>query len=342
MNSISVSIIASPLQLLNAVEAINYFKTKNNILILMYNSRLNSIDHAQKLHLLNERDWNEIIFYDLGKITKKKRFFKQVKLIKKLKKVYYDYLFCGDFGTIQQALMANLNVKNIYLLDDGTATIVTYNRLKEKNFFQRFSFSQKMKLFRYILANLNYKFKQNVNFFTIFNLKSLPHMKVIQHNFSHLKSSIIKECKKSSNIYILGQNYVAVGRMTEEKYIEYLQKIIQRISKKYHGKIIYKPHRSEIVSNAYKSLVNENFFIDGDISQGPIETSLIHNHIYPSVIVSFISSALFTLEKIFPDSKIYSIRIKQKDLLVDKATLKEIDDFYCSLKSTSVILVDDL
>ncbi len=117
-------IISSPLQLLNAMEAIYSFNTSDNILILIYNSSENKTDFHQKTNLLDTDQWEKIIYYDLGKIAKKKRFFQQVRLIKELKKESYTYLFSGDFGTIQQAIMANVSAEKIYLLDDGTASIV--------------------------------------------------------------------------------------------------------------------------------------------------------------------------------------------------------------------------
>lgn len=337
----SISIISSPLQLLNAVEAVHHFKTNHNILVLIFNSELNSTDHAQKLNLLNEENWSEVIYYDMGKISKKKRFFEQVKLIKKLKQDSYDYLLAGDFGTIQQALMANLSIDNIYLLDDGTATIVTYEKLKNKDFFKNFTLSAKMKLLRYLLAGLQYKIKQDIDFFTIYNLQALPHLQVVQHDFSYLKQNRLKMCKNSKNIYILGQNLVEVGWISEENYLKYVQGIIKMIMEQYDGKIIYKPHRSEIITKAYDNLINERFSIDDDISQGPIEVSLIDNNIYPAIIISFFSSALFSLDKIFTDTIIYSIKIKKEDLSVNELTLRTIESLYATLEYTNIVFIDD-
>jgi hypothetical protein len=330
-------IVASPLQFLNAIEAREYFKTSNNILILIYNSKLNQVDFEQKQNILIESDWDEIIEYDLGKIAKKKRFFEQVSLVKQLKKDSYEYLFSGDFGTIQQMIMSNVKVDQIYLLDDGTASIVIYKKLQDKDFFQNISFSKKMKLYRYFLMGLDYKIKQNINFFTIYNLQTLDHIKVIQHNFSYLKEHALKECKKTDSIYVLGQNIAEVGYIKEDVYLEYLHKIIE----KFDGNIIYKPHRSEKITKAYESLISDRFFIDKDISQGPIEISLITNKIYPSIVISFFSSALFSLDKIFDDSLIYAIKIKEDDFIVEDKNIRNvIKSCYNFLESTSVKYIE--
>jgi len=325
-------IVASPLQLLNALESQETFKTTNNILLLIYNSNLNATDLSQKKSLINIKKWNEIIYYDLGLIAKKKRFFEQVKLIKKLKFFHYNYLFSGDFGTIQQAIMANISVNEIYLLDDGTASIFTYEKLRNKNYFQSIPFSGKLKLFRYTLAGLKYKIHKDINFFTIYDIQALPHMKVVKHGFSYLKSTKLQECKNDNNIYLLGQNIAEVHWITKEKYLKYLEKIIA----KFKGRIIYKPHRSEEITKEYDCLLCDNFIIDKEISQGPIETSLIDNGIYPKMIISFFSSALFSLDKIFSDSEIYAIKIDKNDLVANQDNIAIVDECYNFFRNTGV------
>ncbi|QOP40829.1 polysialyltransferase family glycosyltransferase [Sulfurimonas marina] len=338
MKKHSLSIVASPLQLLNAMEAVNSFSTNENILLLMYNSSLNKTDFQQKINLLNKEEWDKIIYYDLAKIRKKKRFFEQVKLIKELKKDKYDYLFVGDLGTIQQALMANLTTKNIYLIDDGTLTLSTYDVLKDKNFFHKFSFSKKLKLLRYLLANLKFRIKQDINFFTIYNLEPLPHISIKKHDFSHLKNAKLKLCEQSNDIYILGQKLVEVGFIEKEKYLEYLEKIIKRLLIEYTGNIIYIPHRAEIITDDYKELENERFSIKNDISEGPIEIFLLKNGIYPSVIVSFFSSALFNLKKIFHESTVLAVKIDRNDLKVQNDRLETINRSYSLLENAGVVI----
>ena len=329
-------IVASPLQLINAIEARYHFKTSDNILVLMYNSLLNNTDFNQKKSLLVEEDWDEVIYYDLGKIAKKKRFFEQVKLIKQFQRYKYSYLFSGDFGTIQQALMANLNIENIYLLDDGTASIVIYEKLKDKQFFKKIPFFKKLKLYRYLLMNLKFKIQENINFFTIYNLEPLAHMHVVQHNFAYLKQNQLKRCEKNDVIYILGQNISENAIINKEIYLKYLEKI----KDKFKGKIIYKPHRSEEITDAYNYLISEHFLIDNDISQGPIETSFINNHIYPSIIISFFSSALFSLDKIFDESSIYAIKINDEDFIEKGDNVQVIKSLYNFFEGTGVKTIE--
>ncbi len=327
MNSKNLFIAASPLQLLNAIEAKETFKTKNNTLLLMYNSMENKKDVEQKKELLINKEWDTIIEYDQGVIKKNMRFIKQINLIKSLKKINYDYIFSGEDGTFNKIIFANLNCNNIYLMDDGTATIFTYERIKKG--ISKVSFSKKIRLLRYLLSGLKYRIKKDINFFTIFNLKELPYIKIVKHDFQYLKSKKLKHLKKSNNVYIIGQDLAETGFMKEDVYIKYLTKIV-----KYYkdSTIIYIPHRIEKITEAYDTLINNKFQIH--YFDGPIESSLIHKQIYPKTVISFFSTALFNLDKIFPNSNIISVQIKPEDLIQNKREI--VQNCYDFFSNTSI------
>ncbi len=322
MNKRNLFIVASPLQFLNAIEARETFKTANNVLILMYDTKENINDANQKKKLLIQEDWDKVIHYNLGNISKYLRFFFQVKLIKFLLKYQYRYIFSGEFGIMNQAIMSNLQADYIYLLDDGNATIFTYEKLKDKEYFSKISFSKKIRLLRYLSVNLKYKINQDINFFTTFDIKSIPHIKVIQHDFHYLKLKKLKNCKKDNCIYLLGQNLSEIKFMKKEVYLKYLK----NIKKAYKEDIIYIPHRSEEITSEYDFLIDDTFKIQH--SKGPIEATLINENIYPKIIISFVSSALFNLDKIFSDTDIYAVKIDPNDLISNKSVIESCYDFF--------------
>lgn len=331
MNNKNLFIVATPLQFLNAIEAKETFKTAHNILILKYNTYNISTNANQMKELVNEEEWESIIHYHYNKIPKHKRFSFQVKLIKSLKKFSYDYIFSGEFGIKNQAFISNLKSKSIYLLDDGNATLLTYDKIKEKKYlYRKVPFSKKMRLLRYLLVNLKYKIEQDIHFFTTFDIKSTKNIKVIKHDFTHLKANKLQNCKKDNTIYILGQNLAEAEYIKKEIYLHYLEKI----SAKYNENIIYIPHRYEIVDSSYNHLINDSFTIKP--SEGPIEASFINKGIYPKIIISFISSALFNLDKIFSDSKIYAIKIDSKDLIKNQEIMEKC---YNAFENTGVEVI---
>ena len=323
-------IVASPLQFINCIEAKNKFNTKENILILMYNSVENELDKNQKLSLLNKSDWDEVIYYDQGKIPKKKRFFEQVKLIKKLKMFKYDYIFSGEDGIFNRVLFANLNHKELFLVDDGTATIFTYQKELD-GYFNSLSFSSKLRYYRYLLLGLKFEKDLKINFFTVYNLNNTKNISVVQNSYEFLKQKI-NRFEIKDTIYFLGQAVVEASWITLEKYIDYIKRY--KLANK-DKKIVYIPHRSEKITKEYKALEDKDFIIQP--SKGAIEILFIEKQIYPKKIVSFISSALFNLDKIFPKSKIESILIDYEELQPHpKKIFKECYEFF---KDTNVKLI---
>ena len=96
-------VVASPLQIINANEAINYFSLINNVFVVIYNS--NDIHNIQIDNILKNIKTDEVIKI---KPSRNGKFFEYVKIIRYLKKYIYNYLFIGDMGSINRVIIPNL------------------------------------------------------------------------------------------------------------------------------------------------------------------------------------------------------------------------------------------
>ena len=68
MNNVSISLIRTPFQLFNCIEAIKKFNINgSNILICIYK---NDIDRKLFEEVMNEINWNEIYFFKLNLVNK--------------------------------------------------------------------------------------------------------------------------------------------------------------------------------------------------------------------------------------------------------------------------------
>ena len=317
-------IVRSPLQIMNAYEASRHFDTTQNILVIIHNSGSKNIEQIKKMVDIFNLDniWDEIIEIE---DNKKSKFFKYVKLIKSLKKNRYETIFIGDFGTIFKSLLANLEHKQSYLMDDGTATIVTHKTISNYFYKKRL----RLKELRFLLFGLKAKIKKDIKFFTIFDLKQLNNEIIVKHTFNNVKKRFLSHKHEDDIIYLLGQNLTQANMVTKEKYIYYVKQIINKYKNK---KIIYMPHRTEILHEELKDLANDNFIIKN--STMPIEIFFLKNQVYPKHIISFFSTALFTLNVIFDKSKIESFVISLDDIAVEVDAIKLCQDF---LQTTSVI-----
>lgn len=264
-------IIESPLQLLNAYEAIFHFGISEGILLVRYSGfdkndgqiddiirQLNFPEfiaiHRISIQISNRNIW------DYAKVIIQKIKFSSV-----FQK--FDAIYVGNYDSPFIKLIIGNN-KNLILLDDGSKTIGT-----QENFSDSFHF----------------------DWFTFFDLNPYKGQKIYKNTFGRLQEITTTSKSKNENIIIfIGSNLSEDKIISEAYYLELIQKISKRYSNQH---IIYIPHRSE-----YESKLNTISLIGNiEIKQldFPIELLPLYNQSIPTQIISFYSTALFTLGKIY-------------------------------------------
>jgi len=316
-------IVRSPLQIINALEAIEYFHLKDNILVIIYNNTDNTNLQMDKLIKLYK--WKEIIYVNEKK--KKSKYFEYIAFTYRLKKRKYNYLFFSNLGSIHKLLLANIKRKHTYYIDDGVETLSRYNDIFLPNRLNQFTLRQ----MRFLLAGLNIYIKDNIHFFTYFDLKDFRNSKIVRNDLHHFQKKYFKDMKEDTTTYILGQALVSLGFLEQEYYFQAIDIIVQRSK----NKIVYIPHRTEKVSSRLQNYVSKNFEIR-DINM-PVELYFLENKIYPHQIISFITTAFFTLKKLYPKTKMAYIYISQDKILKNK---KAIEDTYKSIEKLNIEKID--
>lgn len=296
-------IIRSPLQILNAYEAIAHFDLKHNVFLIVQNHL--DKNNVQMKEMLSMCEYEELIEMP----PSKSNYFRYVALTRKLKKYHYNFVFFGNFGSFQKLLLANLAYKKSYLLDDGAYTLEYHEGLPGTKQYTS------IRDIRFLLAGLSIKRKKPVAYFTIFDLERKGEEEIVLHSFYHLKKGMGDILTLNNNIYFLGQCFVSADVVSYEAYLHYI-KIVKNDFK--GEKIVYIAHRAEIITEELRTLEDENFKIFENTM--PIEMYFISQKIKPKCVVSFYSTALFTLAKIFDKSIVKSYAICGEDL---KAKRKE-------------------
>lgn len=299
-------IIDSPLQLLNAIEAREYFQTNNNILVIIFYKKHNQRHRTQIANILKIYSWETVLIVD--SMNSKSKFFLIINLIKKLKLNTYNYVFSGNISKSQNAIITSIQKKELYLIDDGTATIDIYAEGKVTNFGNKFK--DRIKLLRYELFGITIKPIENMSFFSSLNLVYKNEVKVIKNEYKYLKNQSKQYIKNYDTIYFVGQNFVNENILTDEEYINYLDIIKTTFNNK---KIIYLPHREEYINKKYDTLFDKNFEIV--YFSNNIEMEFILKNIYPVDIFGFISSALTTIKILFPEANIVSFKPNNEKLI---------------------------
>ncbi|HIP11101.1 MAG TPA: hypothetical protein EYG73_00145 [Arcobacter sp.] len=308
-------IVRSPLQFINAIEAKHHFKTQNNILCLIHNT--STVNSKQMNQLLTLTTWDKTL--ELNHDNSKNSLFNNIKFIKNILKYQFNYIFTGHLGNINIALISSLMTEDIFLIDDGTATIALHESILNPKYQKKITLNNLIREYRFKIFGLKCNIKNlKINYFTFFNIT--PHLdeKIIKNEFLFLKNNFKKSTTESQNtVYLLGQNLVEIAAMHEDIYIGYLKKIINYYQ---NEKIIYYPHRSETITPKYQVLEKSNFIIK-KVTQA-IEIELLNNNNEPQHIASFISSALFSLHNIFPQATVTSFILDVNDLLSHQEEIK--------------------
>ena len=197
-NKKNLFVINSPLQLLNSIEAIYKFELKNIIIVAIYNRSIKNIEQIEAQ--LGKINCDEIVRFNPLKEGKLKGY---VKLIRYLKKYSYEYIFLGELEDFRfRAIVANLNKTNLFLVDEGSATVALYESTIKKDRINRFKF----KSLKFIFNGLKINIKDNINFFTYYDFNPLKKGLVIKNNLEYLKKDFIKnELDYEDTLFFLGQ-----------------------------------------------------------------------------------------------------------------------------------------
>lgn len=307
-------VIESPLQLINALEAKEYYKLEPQECMLYISRPDNKRTLLQIQRNLNEDDWYnvKILGFGEGKVTWVTRQLALKNELKKLGRLNISKIFLGDYRSdLMKALISSVSYNELIILDDGAATINTYHRILNKGITPSTK-QNKIKAVINKILNLNYKedIDTNVTFFTVFDISSYKNITVIKNEYKHLKS-FLKEKKYENIVYFLGAPLVEKKILqNKEVYFSYLKKI----NNYYQGlKVVYVPHRAE--DNEKLMEIETKLNITIKKIDTPIEHYLCGQTTLPATIASFYSSALMTSHLIFKEY------VKIQSFMIDKENL---------------------
>jgi hypothetical protein len=311
----NVFLIETPHQLINAIEAKCFFNLKNNYLFILLHS-----DYPMSAYrrLVSDGDWDKIIYENLNHENKFSSFLKYKikserlisyietlelialrnrldKLSKSIGEV--ENLFLGNYMINYMRHFANkTKYESLYLLDDGTATLLVYNeREKNNDGLTKINLTKLKKVMLKKIVGLNSDHPDNLTYFTTYDLKENNKDRFIKNNYEYMKSRALKT-KNDDLVYFLGMTAILEG-FSDENYFNYMQKVIKYFS---NQNLIYIPHKLE-PENRIEALKS---FLSLKIQKidVPIEYYLgIFGNI-PKILSSFFSSALENCRVIFGNS----------------------------------------
>ena len=297
----SFTMVESPLQLLNAYEAIHFFNIKNARYLIRFSGvDSNDLQIKKTLNLLNI---NSDYVYEVTIRIKARRLTDFMKMaffmsFSVIMMPLVSKLYVGNYDSKFLSLIHKLYKKEkVILLDDGNKTL----RLQQE-----------------------FSVDYNYTLFSMFELEKHPSQKIYRNRFPAIKK-LLKDELVISNDYVifLGSGLSEINIISDKYYIELLNEIASHYS--IRGKsVLYIPHRSEeraklkIIQNISNLKIRHLSF--------PVELIGLFEPEISNKISSFCSTALYSLREIYGvNVECFKFDYSQSS---DKAELDELYQYY--------------
>ena len=326
MNKVSISLIRTPFQLFNCIEAVKRFNLNGeNILICIYKNEIDKRLFAEVMHEIN---WKEIYFFKLDLLNKIFYSFKLNKILKKFKEV--EYCFFGLITSYNIHAINQINAKENILIDDGNETFLIANNIKNSNFQKKFKISLLNKILK---RKFDLKFLKDLKIFTFFDLTSynLDNV-IIQNDYSNFKISI-NDLPIEKEIFFIGTNLI--DNYIDKEYFEQILKNTIRYFKEY--KIIYIPHRYENFTYLQELSLKYNFELKKFSTI--LELAISKYGRKPTGLIAVRSTALETLSYLY-DIKFLNVIKLDKDKLLKENQIVEYENLYENYKNKNIKLIN--
>lgn len=309
----SLFLVRTPLQFLISVEAKEHFGVNaESSYLVLFTDFLPSLNQIQ--NNLDVSNWGGFtnLFYAIRKkggikviFQKLLGFFKLILLLRKFRNV--ENIFVGHIDDVwMRFFLRRINAKNIFLLEDGVATLqIAMRRLNTNNlhFFPAQGKILKKGFFKntffedHILGNQGIILPL-ITFFTAYEKIQVNSFdSVVENRFNYLYSNRNKTQKIVNELWFVGQPLVERNLVSKNDFIEMLNKIKIVYGDNY--KYCYIIHRSE----KYPEFINDLGYkvISFD---NPLEIVVTQGAEIPAIIGSVNSAALMNIWKVYRDLNI--------------------------------------
>jgi|GEM_PF-2267267 len=283
---LSLFVVESPFQMINAAEARQHFSVPAEQAVLVIKHGVSEENRRLTRLLCDESQWRSVL--DIGdpkSITGYLRCEWAISSWLRRLGEKPSRVFIGDYRSRYMRHLANRFSEDVVLLDDGAASLtVARKRCAGEPYARRYSgikrWMNKSRLLGYRDGDI-----PSVTFFSAFSLE-LPDADVLARNTYAVLGARLGTYAREDIWYFVGSPLVELGIVSRDWYLHALEKI----SARYNGKVAYIPHRREsddAVTRLCKALGWEWRRFDR-----PIELELIDSAHLPVGIAGFYSSAL--------------------------------------------------
>jgi hypothetical protein len=296
----SLTLVFSPFQMLNAIEARHSLQEPEDECHLIYCRGVSDLNAEQTRSMIRPEDWSSVHYIpDRESVfTLRRRSFALERIWKSIQPM--DRLYLGHFGFSLGRHLANTFQPNeTVVLDDGTASHRTYhNRFAETQAAGGRSVHpmKRMSVIKWLkrcLLHVDSAPPRHVTFFSIYDHPTHSCDRKIANDYQHLRTKV-RGTLDQKTVYFLGGCLVELGIVSDETYERGLLAARERYI---DSSVCYVPHRRE----ATERLVRIAELTGWRVLQlpVPVELHLIEATRLPGILASFYSTALDSCHTLF-------------------------------------------
>jgi hypothetical protein len=314
----NVFLVLTPLQVVNAIEARHAFDTVSNCLVLLSIGQ----PRSQLEELVDARDWSEVHVIDAmatvdGHTPRLQRYASMLAARRALDRLAQrlgavEGLFLGNYESrYARHLAARLCHEKLYVLDDGTGTVLTAEQ-RLGHHVSQFTWDQSAKLgIRNRLLGFVPYDASSLVFFTSFDIRVTGRDEVVRNSFARLRRDVVGT-RIIDELWFLGQSLVEDAVMIEATYFGYVKAAMREANA---SRFVYVPHRRENPDRVAR--LSRELGVEVRVYGRPIEVELVKSDVLPSVLGSFYCAALDNCRQMFSGSgmQVRSIAISRDDLI---------------------------
>jgi hypothetical protein len=303
-------IIGSPLQALNAIEALAVFPAANAIAVLV--ESVSSISNAQIRAILESENWKEIHTVRVHAGRFRKRYINVADLVASLGRIDIGRLFIGFCDDIFLHFAHSVPHGELFLLDDGVATIsLNYARTRHCNHTLPVPAWKQLarKCFLQAVDGMRTGPVDVLRYFTIYDRLTEDSRNLIQtHSMERLRSRCLAT-PQNDEVWLLGMGSERIFKR-QDLYVDAIERIVRSWAP---APVRYLPHRLE--SERQLELIRSRTGAEILRAGMPVELYLARSPAVPAAVCSLVSSALYTVGALFPNTiRIISYRMNLQQI----------------------------
>lgn len=304
--------ISSPLQLINALEAMLFNDLDSNDCQLIVRSLPGTQNDRFIRQQIDKHHWSSIYWYD-----SKSKIRSLPKLLRQFKGSRWSTVIGGELTAWwMNTLYQNIAFDRFILVDDGTMTLADYdNHLSQGTLPKKTKGLKDWILRLQGFKTMKFQIEPTLELFTIFDLEDTPWCKVQKNEMKGLQQQLSERhaIDVDGDLVFVGQPLASMGMITWKTQQKYLIAVQQRSPS---GRVLYCPHRSEPEQILDQIAALKGFNITR--FDCPIELGLIQLELPIAQLTGFCSTALFTLSRFYPNLPVSYIEFEAGEYLTEE------------------------